>query len=776
MGESSNMLQIQFEAFMKMYQENRQQDRTEREQLSARLEELSRELATTRLENQHGEDGSVNLGPRGYPHLNHRVEGRAPPPRFSRLEFPLYDGKIDPLVWLSRCEHYFRHQHTPEEEKVEIASYHLDADAQVWFLKLDRDRPGISWVEFKRQCQLRFGPSLQGNKLGELAKLRQGGTVEEYQRKFEQLAARASHLTTEQEVEIFISGLIEYIAIEVELHQPRDLISAMSLARLYERRSGARRTMPPQLKSPTVISSLPSNQRTFKRLSRGEMDERRAKGLCFNCDEIYNRGHQCKRLFWLDGVEESVQGELEDHDNCEDDTPEISLHAIIGEASGGNTMRVHGTIKRKRILFLIDSGSTHSFLDSTLVAKLGLNCTHQEGLQVVIANGSKIKSPGQCKNVPISLGTQLIQFDFYILTLNGIDAVLGVNWLQTLGPILWDFKVNSMIFKQHGRVLELKGADSSHTPPPVQLQVTTMAFQEEEVLNSATLQLLQTNIVAGEAVGPWEFKDGLIFFKKRVYLLPDSPIISDIIAALHNSGHEGYQKTLHRNAQDFYWKGMKASVQAFVRHWVAKLEAVDLELRSRDLILQDLRSRLLQAQSSMKSQYDAKHRPVQFQLGDQVLLKLQPHRQLSLSSSKFTKLSPRFYGPFFVLAKIGTVAYKLDLPSSSKLHPVFHVSCLKTFHGSSVPIEPTVPTLTDGELQPLPKAILDSRVVRNNHQVLVHWDGLSPADSSWEDVPSFQARFPSFALADKSIFNGGSNVMSNQQLTKEVVVNRTDVE
>jgi hypothetical protein len=178
----------------------------------------------------------------------------------------------------------------------------------------------------------------------------------------------------------------------------------------------------------------------------------------------------------------------------------------------------------------------------------------------------------------------------------------------------------------------------------------------------------------------------------------------------------------------------------------------------------------------MKSRYDSKHREVIFQLGDQVLLKLQPHRQLSLSSTKFTKLSPRFYGPFAILAKIGSVAYKLNLPTSSKLHPIFHVSCLKPYHNSSVPIEPTLPTLTDGELQPLPKAILDSRVVRNTHQILVHWDGLSPADSSWEDVCSFQARFPSFALADKSFFNGGSNVMSNQQLTKKSVVNRTDVE
>ena len=50
------------------------------------------------------------------------------------------------------------------------------------------------------------------------------------------------------------------------------------------------------------------------------------------------------------------------------------------------------------------------------------------------------------------LGNQLIHIDFYIFTLNGVDAILGVNWLQTLGPILWDFKAKSMDFNQNGRV------------------------------------------------------------------------------------------------------------------------------------------------------------------------------------------------------------------------------------------------------------------------------------------------------------------------------------
>ena len=472
MGDSSNTLQAQFETFMKMYQEHRQHDRIEREQLSARIEELSRDLSATRTETHQGDDGSANRNPQDYHHGGQRQDGRLNLPRYSRFEFPLYDGKQDPLAWLSRCDHFFRHQHIPKTEKVEIASYHLDEDAQVWFLKLERDRPDISWEEFKRQCHLRFGPSIQSNKLGALSKLRQVTTVEDYQRQFEQLAARAGPLTSEQELEIFISGLQEYIAIEVELHRPRDLTSAMSLARLYERRGGVRRFAPTNHRStppPQPLNSNTINTKIFKRLSRTEMDERRAKGLCFNCDEVYNRGHQCKRLFWLDGIEESIQGDKECSEFEEDLPPEISLHAIMGEHLGGKTMRIHGIIGGHQLLILIDSGSTHSFLSSQWMTELKLPCEPKAGLQVMVANGNKIRSPGQCLDVPVTMGNQLIHIDFYILNLTGIDAVLGVNWLQTLGPILWDFAAKTMVFKQNGRVMELQGTNMAHSPTPVLL-------------------------------------------------------------------------------------------------------------------------------------------------------------------------------------------------------------------------------------------------------------------------------------------------------------------
>ena len=122
----------------------------------------------------------------------------------------------------------------------------------------------------------------------------------------------------------------------------------------------------------------------------------------------------------------------------------------------------------------------------------------------------------------------------------------------------------------------------------------------------------------------------------------------------------------------------------------------------------------------MKARYDAKHSYVQYHLSDRVILKLQLHYQFSLSSNTYTKLPPRYCGPFPILAKVGCVAYKLDLPSSSKLHLVFLMSYFKHSHATSVLIEPTLPILTQSEIHPLPKAILDSHSINNQHQVLIH--------------------------------------------------------
>ncbi|CAA0839973.1 Unknown protein, partial [Striga hermonthica] len=177
---------------------------------------------------------------------------------------------------------------------------------------------------------------------------------------------------------------------------------------------------------------------------------------------------------------------------------------------------------------------------------------------------------------------------------------------------------------------------------------------------------------------------------------------------------------------------------------------------NRYVVLQELRERLLHAQNVMKTYYDSQHRDVSFDVGDMVLLKLQPYRQVSVGFKRNQKLAPRFYGPFPIIDRIGLVDYKLHLPEGSKLHPVFHVSCLKKFHGTEI-CSSTLPLLHKGVSIPTPQAVLDSRIKDGLKEILIHWEGLSPADASWESAEHMQLRYPQFALEDKRSSKGRSD-------------------
>jgi len=84
----------------------------------------------------------------------------------------------------------------------------------------------------------------------------------------------------------------------------------------------------------------------------------------------------------------------------------------------------------------------------------------------------------------------------------------------------------------------------------------------------------------------------------------------------------------------------------------------------------------------MKARADSKRRELEFEVGLFVYVKLQPYRQNSVALRKNQKLSMRYFGPFKIIQRIGPVAYKLELPLTTKIHPVFHISVLKKCKGN----------------------------------------------------------------------------------------------
>ena len=148
-------------------------------------------------------------------------------------------------------------------------------------------------------------------------------------------------------------------------------------------------------------------------------------------------------------------------------------------------------------------------------------------------------------------------------------------------------------------------------------------------------------------------------------------------------------------------------------------------LDERTTVTAVLRQQLLRVQQKMKSAADKKRTFREFAVGDHVFLKLQPYIQTSVAPKSNQKLAFKFYGPYRVLARVGRVAYRLELPEKSKIHPVIHVSQLKKVIGTIVQVLPDLPE-PDDNLQVSFK-VLQRRLIRKGSsavsQVLVQWSG-----------------------------------------------------
>ncbi|GKD43516.1 hypothetical protein Tco_1268161 [Tanacetum coccineum] len=147
----------------------------------------------------------------------------------------------------------------------------------------------------------------------------------------------------------------------------------------------------------------------------------------------------------------------------------------------------------------------------------------------------------------------------------------------------------------------------------------------------------------------------------------------------------------------------------------SKVMAVEELLVERNRLMRHLKQNLVEARNRMEVKANCNRRDVEFYVGDKVLMKLQPYQQITLAKRLSNKLVKRFYGPYEIVERIRKVAYRLALPSTSKIQPVFHVLIFKLFSGNGEEAVTKLPKeFQEGQPLEKPMVICDSRLVLCN--------------------------------------------------------------
>ncbi|GJT81607.1 putative reverse transcriptase domain-containing protein [Tanacetum coccineum] len=154
------------------------------------------------------------------------------------------------------------------------------------------------------------------------------------------------------------------------------------------------------------------------------------------------------------------------------------------------------------------------------------------------------------------------------------------------------------------------------------------------------------------------------------------------------------------------------------------------------------------ARDRQKSYANLKRKPMEFQVGDKVMLKVFPWKGV-VHFGKWGKLNPRYVGPFKVLEKVGEVACKLELPEElNRVHNTFHVSNLKKFHANEPLAVPLDGLHLDDKLHFVeePVEIVDRKVKRLKRSRIplfkVRWNSKRGPEFTWEHEDQFQKKYP----------------------------------
>jgi hypothetical protein len=143
-----------------------------------------------------------------------------------KMEFPRFRGD-DPIVWLDQTTQFFEYQHTGEGQKVTLAAFYLEGEANQWWQWLKNvyleDGQPVTWKIFEKEILVHFEPTEYEDYDKALSRVKQNGTLREYQKEFEKLANRVVGWPHKVLIGTFLGGLKAEISLDVRKFKPRTL-------------------------------------------------------------------------------------------------------------------------------------------------------------------------------------------------------------------------------------------------------------------------------------------------------------------------------------------------------------------------------------------------------------------------------------------------------------------------------------------------------------------------------------------------------------------------
>ncbi|KAJ3703272.1 hypothetical protein LUZ61_006977 [Rhynchospora tenuis] len=475
-------------------------------ELKALLEQLLVQRGTGTSSNDHNSNGSGRPPLVRNPHFHSDSSGGDDPRNNTRIgeqrfhlpktEFPPFDG-FNPTGWRSKCENYFSIFQIPETVKTQMATLHFTGEAQEWYDCFKEECPDLPWALLVEEVLDRFMTQNDSHPVGDFKRVYHTGKVTDYIRQFERAKSRLMSETKIRSTTLFVQGFIEGLKEEiryaVESHDPVTLNQAFHYARMAElnlegidRRNRtlnkyipyqppklSKETDPPVKREPIAqpipkLGTLPATQE----MSREQM---RALKLCYYCKEKYFPGHKCKTktLLALQAQETASSGftNIESEDdhpqyiewvtdvNMEESLPQE--HAVITmcadpEPQQFHTLRFKGVFDQIPICILIDTGSTHSFINPSLVDTSKWAVASTTPLHVRIANGAAMATSTKCDNLPFTLQGQELTGAVRLLSVQGYDLILGMDWLSLHGPMTIDWQSGQVHLHKGDKQLTFK--------------------------------------------------------------------------------------------------------------------------------------------------------------------------------------------------------------------------------------------------------------------------------------------------------------------------------